>query len=436
MPRNVALQVANEAHSSAASDIVRGASVFGITIAVVFAVLLVVGIALLFRRRAGAQPSSATGIEAISGRAGALLVQVDQAIASGEDEVGFAVAQFGERATAPFVATLAASRTKVTEAFRIKQLLDDHIPESAQKKREMTLQIIALCEAAQKDLEVQEREFADLRSREADAPASIASLRERIALVSTRLSSTVPRLERLRADYEAPLTVGQQATEADARAALDAATAATDAAETHLGPSGVNAVAGEIAKAEESLHRAVVLLDAVDRLAEDLAAARVALDSLVASTTADLVEAKVQRDAAPDADTGERIIEAIAEIERVLALVSTTGVRNPLVALDNLGAAVAGLDTALASARNQKERLEHARIALAGTLVSAKSQISAARSVISSGRGSADARTRISEAERQLMLAEAEADPVEALDAARRAVTHARDADALARYRG
>ena len=35
---------------------------------------------------------------------------------------------------------------------------------------------------------------------------------------------------------------------------------------------------------------------------------------------------------------------------------------------------------------------------------------------------------------RQLALAEAEADPVAALDAARRAMTHATDADALARF--
>ena len=42
--------------------------------------------------------------------------------------------------------------------------------------------------------------------------------------------------------------------------------------------------------------------------------------------------------------------------------------------------------------------------------------------------------TETSRAAVQRMLAEAEADPVEALDAARRAVTHARDADALARY--
>ena len=41
--------------------------------------------------------------------------------------------------------------------------------------------------------------------------------------------------------------------------------------------------------------------------------------------------------------------------------------------LDELNAAVAELDTALASARNQTQRLEHARTALAGTLVSAHS---------------------------------------------------------------
>ena len=98
---------------------------------------------------------------------------------------------------------------------------------------------------------------------------------------------------------------------------------------------------------------------------------------------------------------------------------------------------MAALDTALASARNQAQRLEHARIALAGALVSAKSQLEAVRALKASGRRvGADARTRIAEAERQLELAETEADPVEALDAARRAVTHARDADALARYDG
>ena len=46
----------------------------------------------------------------------------------------------------------------------------------------------------------------------------------------------------------------------------------------------------------------------------------------------------------------------------------------------------------------------------------------------------ADARTRLAEAQRQLMLAQNESDPVNALDIARRAQTDARDADALAKY--
>ena len=64
------------------------------------------------------------------------------------------------------------------------------------------------------------------------------------------------------------------------------------------------------------------------------------------------------------------------------------------------------------------------------------SQIAAVRGFITAGGSGvgAKARSRLSEAERELVTAKAEADPVEALDTARRAVTNARDADALARY--
>jgi hypothetical protein len=46
----------------------------------------------------------------------------------------------------------------------------------------------------------------------------------------------------------------------------------------------------------------------------------------------------------------------------------------------------------------------------------------------------ADARTRLAEAERQLGIARREADPVSALDAARRAAARASDAEALAHF--
>ena len=415
----------------------RGATVAVVTVVVVVGLLLVGGIVLLFRRRSGAQPSSAAGMPALRTRANILLVRADEAVTAGEDELGFAVAQFGEAQTAAFTKTMADARGRLAEAFRLQQALDDSVPESAQKKREWTLQIIALCEAAVAAVTGQDRDFSSLRSAEADSPARIADLRGRIAAARARLTPAAAQLDRMRAAYGEALVAGHGDAVETAETALDAADDSALDAEQRLSPSGVNTVAALLDDAEVSLRRAAGALDGVDRLGARLDAAASALDALLASSLDDLAEARAQRDAAPDAESGAAIIRAMTDVEAARASVSAASApRDPVAGLDALSAAVATLDTALATARNQAQRLEHARTALVGTLVSANSQISALRSLIGgSGRGvGAEARTRLAEAERQLMLAEAESDPVEALDAARRAVTHARDGDALAHY--
>jgi len=419
------------------SSVVNGVIAGGATVAIVVVALLVLGLVLLFRRRSGAQPSSATGLDSLETRANVLLVRTDQSLAASDDELGFAVAQFGERATASFADAVTGGKQKLTAAFRLKQQLDDAVPESAQRRREWTLQIIALCEAAQAGIDAQNHDFSALRTQEVNAPASIASLRSRIASVTTRLGTDTTTLQRLRDQFDASLSSPYDSALDEARSAIESASRSTDAAETGISPSGVNTVATDLADAEQYLHNAIELLDAVDGAALRLDEAKRGLDKLVAASAADLAEARTQRESAPDAATGAAIIDAIDQVERALSAIRATGALNPPLALDQLGAAMAALDTALASARNQAQRLEHARIALAGALVSAKSQLEAVRALKASGRRvGADARTRIAEAERQLELAETEADPVEALDAARRAVTHARDADALARYDG
>ena len=415
----------------------RGATVAVVTVVVVVGLLLVGGIVLLFRRRSGAQPSSASGMPALRTRANILLVRADEAVTAGEDELGFAVAQFGEAQTAAFTKTMADARGRLAEAFRLQQALDDSVPESAQKKREWTLQIIALCEAAVAAVTGQDRDFSSLRSAEADSPARIADLRGRIAAARARLTPAAAQLDRLRAAYGEAHVAGHGDAVETAQTALDASDDSARDAEQRLSPSGVNTVAALLEDAEVSLRRAAGALDGVDRLGARLDAAASALDALLASSLDDLAEARAQRDAAPDAESGAAIIRAMTDVEAARASVSAASApRDPVAGLDALSAAVATLDTALATARNQAQRLEHARTALVGTLVSANSQISALRSLIGgSGRGvGAEARTRLAEAERQLMLAEAESDPVEALDAARRAVTHARDGDALAHY--
>jgi chromosome segregation ATPase len=411
------------------TDIVRGATVAVVTVVVVIVALLVAGIVLLFRRRDGARPSSASGIEALTLSANAALVRADESLASARDELGFAVAQFGDTRTAAFSATVDAAADNVTRAFRIKQQLEDEYPESAQKRRELTLQVVALVDTAQKKLDAQQIEFTTLRSQEVNAPASLESLQRRISDAAATVPTAQQTLDDLTSRYSPALTSALVSAPVEAQRNLDAATASAQAASARVSPTGVNAVAADLASAERSLHEALGKLEAIDRVARELAAASAALDSLVASTATDLAEARREREAAPDDVTRSAIIAAIADVDRVSASVRSTD--NPVAALDQLGAAIAGLDTALASARNQTERLSHARTALTGALVAAKSQISVAQSA----GGGADARTRLAEAKRQLQLAEVESDPVEALDAARRAATHARDAEALAHYR-
>lgn len=407
------------------------------TVGIVVVGAFIIGIAMLFRYRDGAKPSSAAGLPALRTRANLLLVELDEALAAADNEVGFAIAQFGDAKTADYAAAIEKARGMATAAFRLRRELDDAYVEPPTKQREMALQIIAYSEAAQTQLQSHDRDFSSLRAAELEAPASLATLSERITATSGRVAPARKTLARLAADYRPTIAAEHEQAIAEAVTRLDAAKKTVAAAQKNLSPAGVNAVVGDVRQAEQHVAGAVALLDSIDAVAAQLDDAAATVKSLVAAQKADLAEARRERDAAPDADTGAAIVDAIDGLEKVLAEVAKVAKpADPIDRLDKLNAAIAELDTALATARNQTERLAHARTALAGTLVSARSQLTAARGFIAAGGGhvGADARTRLREAERELAVAEAEADPVEALDAARRAVTHARDADALARY--
>jgi plasmid stabilization system protein ParE len=360
-------------------------------------------------------------------------VRLDDALRDADDELGFAIAQFGPEKARAYGDAIATARAKVAEAFRLRQALDDSVADSDRETREWTLQIIALCEQAEAVLARQDSAFTELRGLEVNAAGTLADVRARIKAGSDRVAAARSGLAKLAKQF-APSTLAAVAANPDAaEKALREASIAADAAAPAISASGVNAVAATLQESLAAAQRADQLLDAVDRTTRDLTAAADALEQLRASTTADLAEARVELDKAPDADSGRGIIDAIAAVEAALA---ASGSKDPVAELDRIGDAVADLDLALASARNQAQRLTHARAAYDGTLVSANSQIAVVRDLIGSRGGSVSARTRLAEAERQLMLAQAAADsdPVEALDAIRRAVTHARDADALARY--
>ncbi len=407
----------------AASEVARNATLFVATLVVLLAALLVVGLVVLFRRRGASRPESAAAV--LGQRAGIQLVRADDALAGATQELGFAQAQFGDDATRPFAETIAAARADVTEAFRLQHALQDPYPESVTRTREWTLQIIALTDRALRSLTEQERSFAELRRREADAPSAVESLRARSTEQERRLAAVRDAVSALR--YAPALVAPASAAVAEAETQLAEARSSTDAASAGLG--GRAPLTEHLDRAADALHRATVALDTAERIARELDSAAEAARTERTRAAADVAEARAV--SAPDPETASEIAEAVAALDAELAKRPADPL-DPFAELERFQVAGARLDAALASARNQRDRLEHARAALAGALVTARSQIGVAESVV---RGSRDVRARswLAEAERQLALAEAEADPVLALDAARRAATHARDAEALAR---
>ncbi|MBX3196490.1 MAG: hypothetical protein KF727_15500 [Microbacteriaceae bacterium] len=410
------------------ADVATLIGLVGGVLLVAFAVLTVVGVVLISRRArrdALTPPPGRTD-------AGVALVRADTAVREGEDELGYALAQFGEDRTSDFRAALVAARADLDKAFRYQQRLEDAEPDTDRQRREWTREIQALATRAEKTVQDESERYRSLRRAEADAPETIALLRRNLGAARERRAGSATTVAELSRAYPEDTIAVIAGNLAAADAALDRADVAITAAEA--GISQVSSVTPRLEEAEDAIRECAQLLDAIDRRRDELAKAVAGIQAIEAEEKGSLADARALRDDPPDPDSGAAVNDAIAALEGELQAVTAKGKRDPVADLDRLVDASDKLDIAVAAARNQQRRLEGARSALAGALVSARTQLAAVSDYIGSHGGSAGARTRLAQGERELLLAENEADPVAALDAARRAQTHARDADALARY--
>lgn len=418
----------------------------GITIVIVFATIVGFGFWMLARRKNARPATDALG--SLQQRANILLVRVDDAIKNAEDELAFAVAQFGDGKSLEFDSVLNTAKGQLREAFGLQQKLDDAYPDTDTQRRDWSGRIINLCESAQSSLDAQEGIFAELRNRENNAPKNLHAVRSAIDALETRVNTTTETLAALSSQFS-PRALSsisdniERATKERQDASSDAglaekalnhpATGGT--APTGQGPAGEGTeISDLIRSAGEHAFRAKQLLDAVETLRDELTKSRDAVLALRDSTRASLADARAVRDAPPDPDAGAAVGHAVQTVESALGV--DPDAKDPMSTLEILRAANAELDASMAGARNQKQRLDGARTALVGALVGARSQLKATRNFIDNRRSGvgADARTRLAEAERLLEVAEAESDPVAALDTARSSATYSRDADALARF--
>ena len=374
-------------------------------------------------------PYATAGDEDLETQAGGALVSADDAITSSRQEVGFAVAQFGDDATATFTQVVDAAQAKVADAFALKQQLDDEHPETDAQRRAMHIQIIQLCDQADDILEANVDAFEELRKLEAEAPQALERLKARRAEAQTALAAAPPALETLNESYDsaALATVIDNPTQAQQRLSL-ADTEIADA--TELIADGQNGEAAfAIRTAEEAVAQSEQLITAVTTLSANLVAVEQQARALIADLEADVAAASALPEA--QAALAPIIARTRSYVEAAESNLQSSG-RNPQRVLDDLESANTLIDEAIGQAREAAERTQRAERTLQQRLTQAHAQISTANDFIVTRRGAigATARTRLAEA--NAAYAEAvslqDSDPVRATERATRAYNLASNA--------
>ena len=429
----------------AAADQITGGGVnTGAIVIIVICVVVVAGAAVwlvVARRRAKKNSPPALGADELAGlpteelnrRASSALVTIDNALKSSDEELTFAQAEFGLQATDTFRAALESAKKDVSEAFSIRQRLDDDIPETEPQQRTMLIQLIRLCDHAGDELDEQTQSFEELRKLADRASDVLNETEQRAAEAEQRIPVARQELATLATTYPAAALASISAAPDHAVALIAGAREAVGKGREALTAQNKNQAVAFARVGQNAIAQAAKLLDAVDRGGDDLAQAGRRLQQGMSSISADLAD--VERFAATDAAL--RGWPEVAEAQAALAQARTaTGGGDPIAAMARLSAAEAALDEALAPARGQEAAQAKAATAAQQVLARTQQLIAQASGYIDARRSSidADARTRLSEASRLVGAAQQvlPTDPNQALGLAQQAEAYAQQALSLA----
>src|SRR3954454_13784989 len=287
----------------------EGASSGGVLLAVVIGLFVVAGGSYLFFRSRGRRrrdreatpaiehrqpvdPYAGTSTEQLNYQASAALLDLDERARAAGTNLDIARSYYGEEAVPGFDRDLATSRDELARAFTIRQELDDEIPEDEPTQRRMLAELLRLTGAASERLKAQAAALDELREQERTAPQAVEDLRRRIGELQQRSPAQEEKLAALQRRYSssAVTSVGENVREAGVR--LAAAQHAVDLARQDQQSGQGGRSVGRLRGAEDAVGQSATLLDAIDRLADDLAAAEQRLPAVRAETEKDIAEAR------------------------------------------------------------------------------------------------------------------------------------------------
>ncbi|WP_029146525.1 hypothetical protein [Microbacterium luticocti] len=396
--------------------------VFGVAALAVIAI----GLGLRAARRS---PRARAEAERARTAAGSALVRLDDAVEELDLEVGLSGAMYGgdappglrrARMTAQHV------RDRSFDEFRAlgdDGLLPDEVRRRASRIAGRVDEVLAQVAHAR-------AEHEDWMQRNTSAAAQIEAARGRLQLLREQIGDPGALVRTLSDRFDESEWTDAAAAASTVQDDLDQATALLDRAGAAAADPTRSALA-DLGLAErriraarcaaqrlEDVHRAVT--QAAAAVAGEHDAAREAIRQAL----------NVRENLEPDAS--QRLGAAIDEAQARLDEAVRDAARRPTATVEAIARLRDRLDLALGDARTAQQRLRGARTALPGTIAAAQNAIAHAEASVA-GAG-ADARVRLAAARDELAKARQPVDPVEALDAARRAMRHAEDAQALAAY--
>ncbi len=329
-------------------------------------------------------------------RAQQSLVAVDERIRTTTQELAFAEAELGEKATAGVREALAAVRTHLSEAFHLHQLNHDEIPDTPEELRTRNARIVQLCEWAEDLLDDRTSALADQIARIRRAPEVLAAVRRDAEQLRGRIPTAREIVERLSDRYNEHALRQVASNPDEAEQVLRFAEHSADVSLRRRAAGRAEEANLALEAATESVRRAENMLDAVEDFEIEALRAESTLADVIADSRGDLVAVR-------DVPRSAEVAAAAAGLEAALASLSPAGSRNdPFAELSLLREANTALEAAVDKARARAERPLPSAELVRHAVDDADRQIAVARSLIDGHRGwiGADARTRLAEAQR------------------------------------
>jgi predicted nucleic acid-binding Zn-ribbon protein len=399
---------------------------FGLLVALALFALAILVVWLLMRRRrrkrreaefaaarrvdpADPNALAAVPIDALDELSKSVVVDVDNAVRTSDNELGLAVEEFGPDETAPFNKAVTAAKTALAQAFNVRQILDDTVPETAQQRRDLLTRVVVAAAKADRELDAQREAFEQLRDLVINAPSRLDALTQQMVDVSARITPSEQALAALHKQFSdtALASVAGNVEIAKQRLAF-ADQNITNGRTLVSRPAGrQSGLVDSLRAAESALGQARTLLDAIDNAGTDINRAVATLPAAIADIQQGIEQAGkllAQGNTVHAAELGtarDAAVKAVADAQ-------TTGATDPLGAFTKLTKADAELDRLLAGIAEEREATERLSRAYDQALFTAQSRVRGVSDYIDTRRGSIgpDARTRLAEAVRQLQAAQ------------------------------